>query len=153
MKNKLFLMGIISILLLFGLVLVGCGDKENGDPLGPGGGGVTGKITVTVSNISGSQLINKYLLLYGQVGSKTYRSMATDGKQYFQVTGGSIEIPIRDVTGLFGSISTLPPVFIESGSGTCYVSVATDVNGTGSFVVSTISLVPFTNGNAEITIP
>jgi hypothetical protein len=43
-KNTLFLKaagkaaGLLVVLLAFGLVLAGCGDKDSGDPTSPGGG-------------------------------------------------------------------------------------------------------------------
>jgi hypothetical protein len=34
--------GLPLVLLVFGLVLAGCGDKDSGDPTSPGGGGLSG---------------------------------------------------------------------------------------------------------------
>jgi hypothetical protein len=38
-KSRLFTVGALALALVFGLALVGCGDKDSGDPTSPGGNG------------------------------------------------------------------------------------------------------------------
>jgi hypothetical protein len=58
-KNTLFLkaagkaVGLLVVLLAFGLVLAGCGDKDSGDPTSPGGGGGGGLSGIWGGNVSG----------------------------------------------------------------------------------------------------
>jgi hypothetical protein len=143
-KSKLFLMGILGMVLVFGLTVIGCDNGTSDD------GGNTGSLTIT--GIPATQN-GKYGRASGTVGDKDILSMDGSGNQFFLISGGKVTVPLRDVTGLSGNISSLPPAFTGSGSGSITLAVANDASGTGMAAVGGPFTIPFTNGSASYEFP
>ncbi|GHU93620.1 hypothetical protein FACS189479_05280 [Spirochaetia bacterium] len=139
--SKVLFAGMAAMLLVFGLVLVGC--SAYGDDNTPSSSG-----SLTINNVP-SEYNGKYAQAQGTVGGKDVRSGNASGQQFFQVSNGTVTLPLWDVTGLSGNMSSIPPNFTGSGAGIIVISGADDTNGTG--MVSLKTLTPtFTDGKATV---
>jgi hypothetical protein len=80
MKKKLVLTGIISLLLVFGMALISCGDKNSGDPYSPPGTDPDTVATPTASPAAGALAS----------GTEVALSTTTDGAIIYYTIDGSI---------------------------------------------------------------
>jgi hypothetical protein len=139
-NNRFFILGMLAVLLTFGLVLAGCDNDTTDDD------DKTGTLTITgLDSING-----KYVRATGTINGKTVLSMDSSGNQFFLVDGGKVTVSLRDMTGLSGTINTIPPAFTETGTGEFNFFSADDVTGTSmQRDPSGPYKIPLTNGSGK----
>ncbi|GHV86727.1 hypothetical protein AGMMS50255_0260 [Spirochaetia bacterium] len=140
--SKVLLAGMAAMLLAFGLVLVGCDDGNSDDNT------ISSSGSLTINNVP-SEYNGKYARAQGTVGGRNVMSGNPSGQQFFQVSNGTVTLPLWDVTGLSGNTSSVPPNFTGSGAGSIVIYGADDANGTGMVTLKTLTPT-FTDGKATV---
>ncbi|GHV26309.1 hypothetical protein AGMMS4952_06090 [Spirochaetia bacterium] len=106
--SKMLLVGMAAMVLVFGLVLVGCPTGDDDDKGGPHDGTYTDAAGTTRVVLSGSSFTSSMIILGPD--------FTTVAKGTFSVSGTSITITVTQMMGESGTLTALPNPQIMTGT-------------------------------------
>ena len=142
MKNTKVLLGVLAMVLAFGMTMVGCPTEDDGDDSG----------TFTITDIPPEHINKMYIELQASDGNGAFfmgfKSVNSDNTLTFdKITGAKMNIPVYFFEGA--------KAIRYSGNDSLTVSVIVRTDEVGSFtsfpntaIIATFTSVDFTQGNA-----